>query len=233
MSLYRKFRSAVDREVQVRRYGRIYDRFKEFTMISRGAYINNLILAQRIASVPGCIIECGVWRGGMSAGLAAVLGNSRQYLLFDSFEGLPPAKEIDGEGALNWQKNKQAENYYDNCTAGEEFATRAMTLAGAKSFKLAKGWFDKTLPAFRPPEPIALLRLDGDWYESTMVCLKSLYEFVAPNGLIILDDYHTWDGCSRALHDFLSQRSAIERIRSLDNICFLEKCDSAQPVIKS
>jgi O-methyltransferase len=231
--MYRTVRSAVARELKAGRYGRVYEQFREFTMISRETYVNNLILAERVAGVPGCVIECGVWRGGMSAGLAAILGTHRQYFLFDSFEGLPVAKDIDGEAALRWQQDKQSPGYYDNCSAGEEFAKQAMTLSGAASFKLVKGWFDKTLPGFRPPEPIALLRLDGDWYESTMVCLKSLFEFVAPDGLIVLDDYHTWDGCSRALHDFLSQQSAVERIHSLNGICYLHKKSAEKAAAKT
>jgi hypothetical protein len=229
MSIYRALRSSIDREISVRRYRRIYEKFREFTMISRETYVNNLSLASMVAAVPGCVVECGVWRGGMSAGLATILGANRKYFLFDSFEGLPPAKEIDGSAALSWQLNKESPMYHDNCTAGEEFAGRAMTLSGARSFQLVKGWFDQTLPSSHLPEPIALLRLDGDWYDSTMVCLNSLFDLVAPNGLIILDDYHTWDGCSRALHDFLSQHSAVERIHSLDNICYLRKADSPKP----
>lgn len=226
MLSYQTLRSAFKLEKKRREYGGIHERFQEFTMIPLETYVNNLFLAQRMAGVSGCIIECGVWRGGMSAGLATILGKDRQYFLFDSFEGLPPAKEIDGEGALNWQKDKQSPIYYDNCSAGEEFANRAMTLAGAQSFQLMKGWFDKTLPYFRPPEPIALLRLDADWYDSTMVCLNSFFDFVAPGGLIVLDDYYTWDGCSRALHDFLSRRSAVERIQSLEGICYLQKANT-------
>jgi len=199
-------------------------------MIESDTYASNLSLASKVTGVSGCVVECGVWRGGMSAGLATILGADRNYFLFDSFEGLPPAKEIDGDAALNWQLNKESPNYYDNCTAGEEYARRAMTLSGARSFQLVRGWFDKTLPTFQLPEPIALLRLDGDWYDSTMVCLNSLFERVAPGGLIILDDYHTWDGCSRALHDFLSQHSAVERIHSLDNICYLQKAAAPNPI---
>ena len=98
-----------------------------------------------------------------------------------------------------------------------------MRIAGARSFSLIKGWFNETVPNFKPPSPIALLRLDGDWYESTMVCLVHLFDEVAPGGIVILDDYYIWDGCSRALHDFLSKRLAVERVRSLGNVCFLEK----------
>lgn len=223
MNLYRFLRYRVDRCLQSLHFGRIYHRFREFTMIPREMYINNLILAETVRGIPGCVVECGVWRGGMSAGLASVLGPSRDYFLFDSFDGLPPAKDIDGKAALEWQSKTEAPGYYDNCAAPPEFARRAMNLAGAASFELVAGWFHETLPGKVLSEPIALLRLDGDWYESTMVCLEHLFDRVTPGGLIILDDYYAWDGCSRALHDFLSRRSAVERVRNLGNFCYLEK----------
>lgn len=192
-------------------------------MIPRSEYLNNLSLAERVRSLPGCVVECGVWRGGMSAGIGMVMGPDRDYFLFDSFEGLPPAREIDGKAAIEWQNDKDSPDYRDNCAADMAFAEQAMRRAGIQSFHLKKGWFDKTLPVFQPPASIAMLRLDGDWYDSTMVCLTHLFDFVTPGGLILLDDYHTWDGCSRALHDFLSRRSATERIQSLGGVCFLEK----------
>lgn len=194
-------------------------------MIPRDAYVDNLFLARKVRHIPGCVVECGVWRGGMSAGLVSVLGAQREYFLFDSFEGLPPAEEIDGKAALNWQQQKEAPTYFDNCSASPDFAECAMTRSGVKSFHLVKGWFKDTLPGFTPPEPIALLRLDGDWYDSTIVCLELLFKYVAPGGLIVLDDYYAWDGCARALHDFLSRHSAVERIRNLSNVCYLQKPD--------
>jgi len=192
-------------------------------MIPAPIYADNLRLAEQVSKIPGCIVECGVWRGGMSAGLVKVLGPERDYFLLDSFEGLPLAKDIDGQAALDWQNNIESPNYYDNCSATPEFAQQAMNLAGARSFQLVKGWFDQTLPTFMLPSAIALLRLDADWYESTTICLQHLFDKVMPGGLIILDDYYAWDGCSKALHDFLSCRSAAERIQSLGEICYLKK----------
>ena len=55
-------------------------------------YIANLVLSGRAAGVPGAIVECGTWKGGMIAGIASLLGASREYYLYDSFEGLPPAE---------------------------------------------------------------------------------------------------------------------------------------------
>ncbi len=159
----------------------------------------------------------------MIAGIASVLGTNRKYYLFDSFQGLPLAQEVDGKDAIEWQQNKESPIYYDNCSAGKEVATKAMNLANIPNFELVAGWFNDTIPNHRNGEPIALLRLDGDWYDSTMTCLENLFERVAPGGLIIIDDYYTWDGCSRAVHDFLSLRSAAERIDSLNGVCFILK----------
>jgi len=191
-------------------------------MINEDTFCNNLSLAAMVQHVSGCVIECGVWRGGMSAGLCFVLGADRKYFLFDSIQGLPPAQPVDGPAAIRYQQDRDSPYYYDNCAAPTEFARQAMELARAKSFKLMPGWFSETLLGFEPPEPIALLRLDGDCFEPTIVCMKHLFDFVAPNVIIILDDYYTLDGCSRALHDFLSERKATERIRSYkSSVCYL------------
>ena len=56
-----------------------------------------------------------------------------------------------------------------------------------------------------------------------MTCLACLYDQISPGGIIVVDDYYTWDGCSRAVHDFLSSRSATERIREFNGVCYIEK----------
>jgi O-methyltransferase len=193
-------------------------------MISEQTFCDNLSLAETVHNISGCVVECGVWRGGMSAGLYATLGPERDYFLFDSFEGLPPAQPIDGPAAIRWQQNTEAPDYHDNCTATPDFARRAMERVGAIRFELRPGLFNDTLPRFKPSQPIALLRLDADWYDSTMICLRLLFDYVTDGGVIILDDYYTWDGCSRAVHDFLSERKATERIRSFNgSVCYLLK----------
>src|SRR5262249_49412595 len=154
----------------------------DYTMISSQTFCDNLSLAAMVRDLDGCIVECGVWRGGMTAGICRVLGSHRRYFLFDSFEGLPPAQPIDGPAAINWQKDTSSLSYYDNCRAPPEFAQRAMERAGATQFHLVPGFFDATLPTFKAPQPIALLRLDADWYESTMTCLTHLFDQVAPKG---------------------------------------------------
>jgi len=209
------------------RYARnssIYRRFRQYTMISKRTYILNLMVAERFKKVPGLIVECGVWRGGMSAGIASIFGPDRHYYLFDSFEGLPPAKPVDGEAALEWQLNKEGAYYFDNCTAEEKWATDAMKLSGATRFTTVKGWFNETLPKFKPEDRIAILRLDGDWYDSIMDCLVHLYPHIIPGGAIIVDDYYTWVGCSRAIHDYLSRNQLEDTVNQYRNgVCYIVK----------
>lgn len=205
------------------RYKGIYSLFKNYTMVPQDYYETNLALAEKVKKIKGCVIECGVWRGGMIAGVARLLGPSRKYFLFDSFEGLPPAKEIDGPAALDWQRKKNSPFFHNNCTAESHYAEQAMKKAGITNSFLIQGWFSETLPKFEPPEPIAFLRLDGDWYESTKTCLEALFQKVTPGGLVVIDDYYTWDGCSKATHDYLSKISALERIESKNGVCFLIK----------
>ena len=200
----------------------LYGKYRDSTMAPRGYFLRNMLIVDASRHVKGCVVECGVWRGGMSAGMAEVLGPGREYFLFDSFEGLPPATEQDGEVARNWQKDTQGATYYDNCRAPIEFAQRAMQLSGAPNYKLVQGWFENTQPQFVPPSSIAVLRLDGDWYESTMTALESLFKYLAPDGIVILDDYYAWDGCSRAVHDFLSRYQLTARITQKYGVCVLE-----------
>lgn len=190
-------------------------------MIPETGYVGNLHLATRVEQIPGCIVECGTWRGGMIAGIADVLGASRRYYLFDSFEGLPPAQEVDGDAALAWQADTSDPAYYNNCTATEEEARSAMALSAAKDYQIIKGWFAETLPTFMLPESIALLRLDADWYESTKCILENFASRLASRGMVIVDDYYVWDGCARAVNEFAALRNWRIRQSRDRGICFI------------
>ncbi len=219
---YRSVRSVVGGYRRRRASEAVFDRFADFTMIPAASFVINLELALEVAAVPGAVVECGVWRGGMSAGIATVLGPDREYYLLDSFEGLPAAQDIDGPTAIQWQQDSEGPAFYDNCAADIGYAEQAMAKSGASDVHIVKGWFSDTLPLPQNPN-IALLRLDGDWYDSTLTCLEHLFPQVVDGGIIIVDDYYTWDGCSRAVHDYLSRQSAVERLRELGGVCFIRK----------
>ncbi len=216
-------RKKVNHIQKTRRYEAIYRSYKDFTMVPQNWYVTNLRLAEKVMNDEGAIVECGVWKGGMIGGIAKVLGNHRHYYLYDSFEGLPDAQAIDGQRAIDWQSNTESPTYYDNCKAAYEDAERAMQIAGASNYEINKGWFENTLPQYSGG-PIALLRLDGDWYDSTMTCLTELYPKVKKGGIIIVDDYYFWDGCARAIHDYLSKSQATARIKTFNNqVCWIRK----------
>ena len=132
-----------------------------------------------------------------------------------------------GTAAIVWQSKTDSPTYYNNCGAPEEEAAAAMKLSGATSYSLVKGWFNETIPRFTPPSEIAVLRLDGDWYDSTRVCLENLYQHVAPGGIVIVDDYYNWDGCARAVNEFLAAvatTNAVPRVRQFrDRAAYLIK----------
>jgi O-methyltransferase len=192
-------------------------------MIRHRNMVVNLDLCVRLAPKSGCVVECGVWRGGVSAAMADTLPG-RVHFLFDSFEGLPPAREdVDGQSAIAFQRDKNHPLYHDNNRAERSFAERAMSLSAAKEYHLVQGWFANTLPSFVPPEPIAVLRLNSGLYDSTMQSLDALYQHVLPGGLVIVNDYHTWEGTARAVHDYLSRTKSPARIKQRGWIAYLSK----------
>lgn len=205
---------------EIAKHRKTFRKFRPFTMISEEAYVGNLRLASTITELRGDIVECGTWRGGMIAGIADTLGPDRKYWLFDSFEGLPPAKSIDGEAALAWQRNTSSPEYYDNCRASQEEAEKAMSMSAGINYVVAKGWFRDTLPAANVG-PIALLRLDADWYESTKEVLDNLAGRVVRGGLIVVDDYYTWDGCTLAVNECAVARNWMIRQSSSGDVCYV------------
>jgi hypothetical protein len=176
------------------------------------------------ADVPGNIVECGTWRGGCSFGMALVQrlvlgGVRRKVWMFDSFQGLPEASERDGQAALEYQQNVNAPNYYNNCKADHaQVVADALRLGlSDDECKIVSGWFEVTLPIERPildREGIAFLRVDGDWYAPVLYVLETLTPLVSRGGVIVIDDYYTWDGCARAVHDHLSRHDLPWRVQS-------------------
>jgi O-methyltransferase len=209
---------------------RLFSKYHSRTMISRRVYAENLALIAMSLRNPsldkGCIIECGTWRGGMSAGMIEIGGLNRDYLFFDSFEGLPPAGERDGQRAKEYQHDKTSPTYYDNCTASLTEFKKTISLTGVSPKKIGihKGFFEVTLPKLNCP-PIAVLRLDADWYESTMICLEEFWDHILPGGLVLIDDYYVWEGCSRAIHSFLARRDVKESVKQgpIGRVAFIIK----------
>ena len=156
-------------------------------------------------SVPGDLVECGVWRGGgcifMAGYLKAHEMQERRVVLADSFEGLPKPQHTQ-DMKLDLSKEHFPELAVDLDTVRRNF--EAYELLG-DNIVFLKGWFKDTLPN-APVEEIGLLRLDGDLYQSTIECLESLYDKVVPGGVVIVDDWGAIEQCRRAVTDFFAAR---------------------------
>ena len=178
-------------------------------------------------NVPGSFVECGVWKGGSSAIMALAIKNSgqeRHLHLFDSFEGLPEPTEKDGEEAAAYSggRNQGKLTTVNQCQAGLD-GVRHLILGEIKvPQELAHfhaGWFQNTVPIDAGKlGPIALLRLDGDWYDSTKICLEHLYPLLSPGGIIIMDDYWTWEGCRKATDEYRDKFNINSLIQPIDGI---------------
>lgn len=169
------------------------------------------------------MVECGVWRGGTSFAMLlaqrAVAGRVVCPVhMLDSFEGLPPAGTRDGPLARTWQAGERADDPDANCRAEEAMVRAARDAFGFTEDEapIHRGWFRDTVgplaDRLRAAGGIALLRLDGDWYDSTVECLEALLPVVQEEAVVIIDDYYAWDGCSRAVHDTLSRHDLAYRL---------------------
>lgn len=167
--------------------------------------------------VPGDVMETGIWRGGcgifMRAALEAYGDRDRRVWLADSFEGLPPpspaeypADEGDPHATLKPYLGVSLETVKQNFELFEMLDERVHFLTG---------WFRDTLPA-APVERIAVLRLDGDMYESTIVALSSLYPRVSAGGFIIIDDYGALPGCRLAVDDYRASKGITDELTMVD-----------------
>jgi O-methyltransferase len=163
--------------------------------------------------VPGAIVECGIAGGGSSAVMALALrdaGERRHLWLFDSYEGLPDPTVDDIDPASGGTGAHIRPLPRGSCLGTfEEVEHLMVDVIGVPrdQFTMVKGWFqDSVGPNAETVGEIAVLRLDGDWYESTRTCLDGLYSRLAPGGLLIVDDYHSCFGSYRALNEFLSEQ---------------------------
>jgi O-methyltransferase len=176
------------------------------TMMGLGALENLHDAMRRVVCdrVPGDFVETGVWRGGgtiyMRAFLEAYGEPDRRVWVCDSFAGLPkPKPEYKADrGSRLWQSEYLAVSL-DQVKRNFEFYR---LLDDRVCF--LEGFFSDTMPT-APIEEVAVLRLDGDMYESTIVVLEHLYPKVSEGGIVIIDDYGMLPECDRAVEDYRVQ----------------------------
>ncbi len=188
------------------------------TMVGGARLANVTACARRVLDdgVPGDFVETGVWRGGVCILLRAVLAAygdlDRTVWVADSFQGIPgpdsdryPADEgIDFSGipALAVSADEVRANFERYGLLDDQV-------------RFLEGWFEDTL-ATAPIDQVALLRLDGDLYQSTMDAMRALYPKVTVGGYVIVDDYLAWDGCRAAIDDYRTTHGIDDEMVEID-----------------
>jgi O-methyltransferase len=171
-----------------------------FTQVHPVRQANLLRLARLVEQegVPGAVVECGVLDGGTAAIMAyGTAASGRPVHLFDSWEGLPETSPADGEAGKEW---------IGEVVGSPRRVVRIFKKLGVNMDRVTfhAGWFDRTFPVAQI-DTIALLHLDADFYESTRLSLETWYPRLSPGGWVQIDDYAAFEGCRRAVDEFLAQ----------------------------
>ncbi len=166
--------------------------------------------------VPGDFIETGVWRGGMCIFMRAFLKaygiKDRTIWVADSFEGMP---EVGiGGHTMDHQIALHRSNGVLGVSVDQVKANFAKYDLLDDQVRFLPGWFRDTLPT-APVEQLAVLRLDGDLYESTKDALNNLYPKLSPRGYLIVDDYGIAP-CRKALHEYRDEHGITEPLQRID-----------------
>ena len=205
----------VEVDLELRRIGKDWPAEAD-TMVGLARLDNIEECARAVVAdgIPGDLIETGVWRGGSSIFMRAVLAalgeRDRTVWVADSFAGLPPpdpSYPVDrgDRHHLAHELSISLEQVKDNF--------RRYDLLD-EQVRFLEGWFRDTLPD-APIERLAIIRLDGDMYSSTIDALGALYPKLSPGGFVIIDDY-ALRGARAAVEDYRAEHAIEEPIEQVD-----------------
>jgi O-methyltransferase len=198
---------------------RIVERATPYTMTSV-ARIQAVIDAVRYCEargIPGDFAECGVWRGGSVLAMILTLqdlgAEPRDIHLYDTFEGMTKPGEEDGAALAGWLGTRDGDGrawpeLFGADVFSEEGVRQTLLATGYPADRLhfVRGPVEETIPGHLPG-PLALLRLDTDWYESTRHELEHLYPLLGDGGVLIIDDYGHWEGARRAVDEYFASHA--------------------------
>jgi O-methyltransferase len=205
--------------------------YTQWTMVGIARQILALeaIATLNLNKVPGEIVECGVWKGGMT--MAMIFANmkdntDRHFWLYDTFEGLPKPTEKDDKRAHDvWAQVQKGDPTVNDVgkhrVEDGKWNYGALSLVKSNVYythyprdkiHFIKGKVEDTLPTTKLPEKIALLRLDTDFYDSTKFELEYLWDRLVPGGLLIIDDFFSWGGARTAVIEFFTDKLGLDAV---------------------
>lgn len=181
--------------------------------------VHNCVEAVLREEVPGDLLEAGVFRGGQSILMRGILKaygiTDRRVILADSFEGLPePDADSNFDDVIAHELLKKVGLF----SATEEAVRENFKLYDLldDQVEFISGWFSDTLPT-APIDKLAIMRLDADYYQSTMDALTNLYPKLSVGGWVILDDYGHPLGCRQAVGEFRERNDIADPIEMADD----------------
>lgn len=176
--------------------------------------------------IPGCVLECGVWRGGsVMAAMLTILEEGlplREFCLFDTYEGMPAPSEEDidfagVDAAARLEADDPETGHVWAKASLEEVRGNIESTGYPMEFvRFVPGPVEETISRSWA-EPIALLRLDTDWYSSTKHELNCLYPSLSGRGVLIVDDYGYWKGSRKAVDEYFAENDVDEFFFRIDN----------------
>jgi hypothetical protein len=180
------------------------------------------------AGIEGAIVECGVWRGGSMAAAALTLLEAgrpdRELWLYDTFSEMPPPgpndRHASGADLHEMYERLGRDPVYAIHPEDRIRALMVSTGYPPELLRLVPGLVEETIPA-EAPERIALLRLDTDWYGSTLHELRELYPRVAGGGIVIVDDYGEFEGARAAVDEYFADDPTPPLLHRVDSSCRL------------
>ena len=191
--------------------------------------------------IPGSFVECGVWKGG-AVGVMALANLAhgrlrRQLHLFDAFQEIcEPDPSVDGRRVVEdvWHRMgsevrltgalRPLKGVYDGLggpgTLAENRRLLEQTIGYDPAFiRYHEGWFQETVPRDASAiDQIAVLRLDGDLYHSTRICLEHLYPKVVTGGFVVVDDYGYFQGCTNAVDEYVETHNLRAFLHPADHV---------------
>lgn len=203
-------------DAEIRAAGRDWPRHAE-TMVGlkRLDNVQHCVAQVLRDGVPGDLIETGVWKGGttifMRAALEAYGDTARSVWVADSFRGLPAPNAVD------YPADRDLDMRYPELCIGLEQVKQNFRRYGLLDdrVRFLEGWFKDTLPS-APIDRLAVARLDGDLYESTMDAMTALYPKLSVGGFLIVDDYASIDACRQAVTDYRRANGIDDPIVAVD-----------------
>jgi hypothetical protein len=192
------------------------DQVETMTSTERIEGLHTALQSVHENKIAGDFVECGIWKGGnivIAKKFFDSVNNIKNFLCYDTFEGMTEPGEFDGDKAhKTWQGKSK-------CEAGMEEVVEVFKFHNLLDdrIKFIKGDVRKTLlDENNLPDSISILRLDTDFYDSTLIELELLYPRLTPGGYLIVDDYGHWRGSRHAVNEYFGEEFVQTNFKKLD-----------------